>query len=116
MTLQPVAGGPDAVLGAFTDWAPVTLYPAQEEALIEVVSGSNVIVATPTGSGKSLVAAGYGAALLPREEGPASLDARIATSPLTPRLWRALGLAHRAGQPEPATRHMLAALTAIRQR
>ena len=36
----------------------LTLYPAQEEALIEVVSGANVIVATPTGSGKSLVAAG----------------------------------------------------------
>jgi len=34
------------------------LYPAQEEALIEVVSGSNVILGTPTGSGKSLVAAG----------------------------------------------------------
>lgn len=65
---------------------------------------------------KSLVAAGYGAALLPREEGAASLDARIATAPLTPRLWRALGLAHRAGRPEPATRHMLAALAAIRQR
>jgi hypothetical protein len=36
--------------------------------------------------------------------------------PLTPRLWRPLGLAHRAGRPEPATRHMLDALMAIRQR
>jgi hypothetical protein len=35
---------------------------------------------------------------------------------LTPRLWRPLGLAHRAGRPEPATRHMLEALAAIRQR
>src|SRR5262249_60708036 len=34
------------------------LYPAQTEALIEVVSGSNVILSTPTGSGKSLVAIG----------------------------------------------------------
>ncbi|PWS52405.1 hypothetical protein DLE01_05420, partial [Streptomyces sp. FT05W] len=34
------------------------VYPAQEEALIEVVSGANVILSTPTGSGKSLVAAG----------------------------------------------------------
>lgn len=34
------------------------MYPAQEEALIEVVSGANVILSTPTGSGKSLVAAG----------------------------------------------------------
>ncbi|HUG24798.1 LysR family transcriptional regulator [Piscinibacter sp.] len=65
---------------------------------------------------KSLVAAGYGAALLPREEGTAGLDARMVISPLTPRLWRPLGLAHRAGRPEPATRHMLEALAAIRQR
>ena len=34
----------------------LTLYPAQEDALIELVTGSNVIVATPTGSGKSLIA------------------------------------------------------------
>ena len=34
------------------------LYPHQEEALIEIVSGANVILSTPTGSGKSLVAAG----------------------------------------------------------
>ena len=32
------------------------LYPAQEEALIVLVSGANVVLATPTGSGKSLVA------------------------------------------------------------
>jgi len=52
---------PDAVFDAFAAWATeqgLTLYPAQEEALIEAVSGSNVIVATPTGSGKSLVATG----------------------------------------------------------
>ena len=65
---------------------------------------------------KSLVAAGYGAALLPHEEGAAAQDERIAVAPLTPRLWRPLGLAHRAGRPEPATRHMLEALVAIRQR
>jgi DNA-binding transcriptional LysR family regulator len=65
---------------------------------------------------KSLVAAGYGAALLPREAGAAALDTRIVASPLTPRLWRALGLASRAGQPEPATRYMLEALAAIQQR
>jgi superfamily II RNA helicase len=52
---------PDALYDAFAAWVGdrgLSLYPAQEEALIEVVSGSNVIVATPTGSGKSLVAAG----------------------------------------------------------
>nr|WP_206030701.1 DEAD/DEAH box helicase [Rhodococcus sp. B10] len=45
----------------FTSWTVdrgLTLYPAQEEALIELVSGSNVILATPTGSGKSMVAVG----------------------------------------------------------
>ncbi len=33
------------------------LYPAQEEAILELCAGKNVILATPTGSGKSLVAA-----------------------------------------------------------
>jgi len=51
----------DTLFQSFTDWAQgrgLTLYPAQEEALIEVVSGSHVILSTPTGSGKSLVAIG----------------------------------------------------------
>lgn len=61
---------------------------------------------------KSLVAAGYGAALLPQEQGAAGQDARLVTSPLTPRLWRALGLASRQGRAEPATRYMLEALAA----
>jgi superfamily II RNA helicase len=58
-----VTGGtrPDAVLDAFTTWSEgrgLQLYPAQEEALLAVLSGDHVIVATPTGSGKSLVALG----------------------------------------------------------
>jgi superfamily II RNA helicase len=32
------------------------LYPAQEQAILELFSGNNTILATPTGSGKSLVA------------------------------------------------------------
>ncbi|MDQ2708225.1 MAG: DUF3516 domain-containing protein [Actinomycetota bacterium] len=51
----------DALYDAFTLWTTdqgLTLYPAQEEALIELLSGSNVILSTPTGSGKSLVAIG----------------------------------------------------------
>ncbi|MBO0692081.1 MAG: DUF3516 domain-containing protein, partial [Acidimicrobiaceae bacterium] len=52
---------PDEVLDSFARWAAGTgrsLYPAQEEALLEVFAGSNVILNTPTGSGKSLVALG----------------------------------------------------------
>jgi superfamily II RNA helicase len=54
-------GEPDALLDAFTTWTTaqgITLYPAQEEAVLEILTGSNVILATPTGSGKSLVAVG----------------------------------------------------------
>lgn len=59
---------------------------------------------------RSLVAAGYGATLLP-QEGRASLaDPRVRTLALQPRLWRLLGIAHRAGEIEAATRHVLAAL------
>ena len=46
---------------AFVDWTTAegfTLYPAQDEAIIEFVSGANVILSTPTGTGKSLVAVG----------------------------------------------------------
>lgn len=52
---------PDALLDAFLTWTAdqgIDLYPAQEEALMEVVTGANVILSTPTGSGKSLVATG----------------------------------------------------------
>jgi superfamily II RNA helicase len=34
----------------------LSLYPAQEQAILELFSGNNVVLATPTGSGKSLVA------------------------------------------------------------
>ncbi|MDN5798055.1 MAG: DUF3516 domain-containing protein [Intrasporangium sp.] len=49
----------DALYETFTDWVSergLTLYPHQDEAFLEVLSGSNVILSTPTGSGKSLVA------------------------------------------------------------
>ncbi|MCH9701355.1 MAG: DEAD/DEAH box helicase, partial [Actinomycetia bacterium] len=52
---------PDHLFTSFAAWAEArgtALYPAQEEALIELVSGANVVLATPTGSGKSLVATG----------------------------------------------------------
>src|SRR6478752_3798143 len=50
---------PDALYEAFTGWAQdqgLTLYPHQDEALLELVTGAHVILSTPTGSGKSLVA------------------------------------------------------------
>ncbi|AEV72316.1 superfamily II RNA helicase [Mycolicibacterium rhodesiae NBB3] len=60
--LLPAMGSdPDELFASFAVWAEAqgtTLYPAQEEALIELVSGANVVLATPTGSGKSLVATG----------------------------------------------------------
>lgn len=49
---------------------------------------------------RSLVAAGYGASLLPHDGGTAGADARLATRPLDPPLWRALGLARRDGTPD----------------
>ncbi|CAH0263814.1 putative helicase HelY [Microbacterium oxydans] len=51
----------DALYLAFAEWVESTdirLYPAQDEAIIEIVSGNNLILSTPTGTGKSLVAVG----------------------------------------------------------
>jgi superfamily II RNA helicase len=68
--LPPTLDDPDDLVEAFTDWAfeeqGLSLYPAQEEALLELVTGSNVILSTPTGSGKSLVAIGAHAVALQR--------------------------------------------------
>jgi len=60
--LAPLPGSPnaDAVLDRFLAVAAergLELYPAQEEAMLELFAGRNVILNTPTGSGKSLVAA-----------------------------------------------------------
>jgi superfamily II RNA helicase len=52
---------PEEILGLFLDWVAstgLTLYPAQEEAVLEIMAGKHVILGTPTGSGKSLVALG----------------------------------------------------------
>ena len=59
LDLAPSPFEPDAAYTAFAGWAEargLPLYPAQDEALIEIVSGANVILSTPTGTGKSLVA------------------------------------------------------------
>jgi superfamily II RNA helicase len=69
--LLPDGAEPDEVFEAFAGWAAkqgLELYPHQEEALIEVVSGANVILSAPTGSGKSLVATGAHFTALARAE------------------------------------------------
>ncbi|WP_030453986.1 DEAD/DEAH box helicase [Herbidospora cretacea] len=67
----PQTPDPDSLFEAFAAWNEergLTLYPAQEEALMEVVTGSNLILSTPTGSGKSLVAAGAHFAALANDQ------------------------------------------------
>lgn len=49
----------DTLLGLFLEYIDtkkITLYPAQETAMLELFEEKNVILNTPTGSGKSLVA------------------------------------------------------------
>ena len=65
--LLPATGaeaGADELLGRFLDYVAakgLTLYPAQEEAILELFEGKNVILNTPTGLGQ--VAGRLGAAL-----------------------------------------------------
>ena len=64
--LLPKPGEPkltaDQVLDRFVAYATNTglsLYPAQEEAVLELLGGKHVVLATPTGSGKSMVALAF---------------------------------------------------------
>ncbi len=57
--LPPRDAPSDVILSAFLSYVGLrglNLYPAQEEAILEIIDGANVILNTPTGSGKSLVA------------------------------------------------------------
>jgi DNA-binding transcriptional LysR family regulator len=63
---------------------------------------------------KSLVAAGYGAALLPHEATTPLPDERIVMRALRPALWRRLGIARRTGHVERSTQHVLDALWDLR--
>lgn len=49
----------ESIFDSFLAWTStrgIGLYPAQEEASLGILTGDNVILATPTGSGKSMVA------------------------------------------------------------
>ncbi|MBU6317102.1 MAG: DEAD/DEAH box helicase, partial [Acidobacteria bacterium] len=57
--LPPAGSDPVEVVDAFGRWAEQTgrpLYRHQEEAVLALATGEHVVLATPTGSGKSLVA------------------------------------------------------------
>ena len=53
------ASAADAAFDVFLDWAGeqgLTLYPAQEEAVLALAGGAHGVLATPTGPGRALVA------------------------------------------------------------
>ncbi len=61
----------DDLLDRFLDFVEargLSLYPAQEEAILALLDGQNVILNTPTGSGKSLVASAMLFAAIARGE------------------------------------------------
>jgi hypothetical protein len=93
----------DSLLGRFLDYTAdkgLSLYPAQEEAILELLEDKNVILNTPTGSGKSLVASAMLFAALARgaassgrtsSGSPRATRASIATRrscAARPRCWR----------------------------
>ena len=70
-TRVPTGADPDAVYDAFAAWVAeqgLELYPHQDEAVIELLGGNHVVLATPTGSGKSLVAIGAHLAALAQDK------------------------------------------------
>ena len=59
MSPDPESVTGEEFLDRFLEYVRLTglqLYPAQEQAVLELCAGNNVILSTPTGSGKSLVA------------------------------------------------------------
>ena len=71
----PDTPGADELLDAFIEWslaAGLELYPHQEEAVLRLLAGENVVLSTPTGSGKSLVALAGAFAVLAQGAGPST--------------------------------------------
>ncbi len=63
----PDTPGTDELLDALIEWSAqsgLELYPHQEEAVLRLLAGENVVLSTPTGSGKSLVAVAGAFAML----------------------------------------------------
>ncbi len=63
----PTGATADEVYDGFVGWSEargLRLYPAQDEAVMELASGAHVVLSTPTGTGKSLVAVAAHAACL----------------------------------------------------
>ncbi len=68
---MPPAPDEGALLDGFAEFtieAGIEMYSAQEEAVLDLIAGSNVILNTPTGSGKSLVAVAAHFVALSRDE------------------------------------------------
>lgn len=56
--IPPLGTDSSTTLEAFLDYVAerkLSLYPAQEAAILEIFEGNHVVLNTPTGSGKSLV-------------------------------------------------------------
>ena len=70
-TRVPTGADADTAYDAFAGWVAeqgLDLYPHQDEAVIELLGGNHVVLATPTGSGKSLVAIGAHLAALAQDK------------------------------------------------